>query len=121
MNKSRVSYLVSSSSRQPGGDLAGRGRDLERALLLPDAGVRGAVPALQADRHHLLALVLVEQVGERLDVPLADLGGRPADEEQGLAAVLELGHGAPALGLAFGGIEHGVTLLGRETGCQWEG
>src|SRR5207237_3899117 len=58
--------------------------------------------------------VILEPLGEGRRIAGADLGGRAADVQQALAAVVEDGQRPPTLELGFALVEHRKTLLGRE-------
>src|SRR5262249_42758435 len=85
----------------------------EVGLQEPPPGVRRAVPALQRDAADMLALLVVKHFEEGFDETRANLGRRSAEIDETVAPVVEHGHGAPALRLGFGLVEHGRTLLGR--------
>src|SRR5262249_35036769 len=105
------------SRRWPASGAAGQfglHRDGEVALVLPAAGVGGAVPALQRNRPDVLALLVVEHLEVRLPEVGADLRGRAAEVDEAFAAVVEDRDRPPSLGLGFGLVEHVVTLLGPE-------
>src|SRR4051794_29939693 len=105
------------SAASPGlGDAdADRGGHLQVGLVHPAAGVGGAVPALQRHGGDVLAFLVVEQLQERLGVAGADLGRGTAQVQEAIGAVVEHGHGPPALRFGFGLVQHRWLL--PEPGC----
>src|SRR5205823_5217457 len=75
-------------------------------LVNPAAGVRSATPLLQLDRGDVFAFLVVEVFLERLGILLAHLRRGTADENEGIAAIIEDRDGSPTLCLGFCLDEH---------------
>src|SRR5262249_47427336 len=72
----------------------------------PLAGVGGAVPALQRNRPDVIALLIVEQLVERLDEAFAHLLRGATQEQQAIVSIVENRNRPPPLWLGFGLVEH---------------
>src|SRR5262249_30206912 len=87
-------------------------RDDQSGLLNPAAGIGGPVPALKGNAADVVSFLVVQyfKIGLRETGP--DLGTRTAQVDQPIVPVVKNRHRPPSLGLGFGVIKHGLTLLG---------
>src|SRR5260370_12828587 len=91
-------------------------RNSQVGLVNPSASIGSTVPALKGDGTDVFPIFVIENFTERSRKSGPHLSGRAADEEQAIFTIVEQGHGPPTLGLRFGGVKHGSTLLGLSKG-----
>src|SRR5438270_470860 len=88
-------------------------------LMNPAARIGRTVPTLQGDGGDVFTFFFVEDFLKRGRETGPHLSRGPSDEKQAIIPIIKHGHSPPALGLRFGGVKHGTTLLGLRKGKRF--